>query len=430
MGSNLWITAKRILLISFSCCILLSVILYWSISSAWLNPVSYGRIVEDEAISSTFDAVSGMITAAGTITLDSHSLHDNFLSLIDGIIRYITQSDMSLSDITLEDESSQSLRSVILSVNLDTDPNFPDISKIHPYILTYFMPEAKNVYSLLQTVRTGYQTWQLLIPLLCAVFFVLLLFSKKSADNFRITFILSGLLLITTGLFICLFKNFLFISSLYKKLPEWAILIEPLISKMTAYLLQHCIYIGIPVICIGIVLGTRHIRLTFDKISGKIATALLITIFILFVIDHGELVTEITDNVSNLYEEQSVHVLNQNEETVHSLMIKLREVDTDKPVAEVSLFLYGLDISNHPVWMRVRSDANGNARFVVPQGNYYIHLDETSLLEEYIPFAPVELLIENPGSSWYTLCLSKAEEDSTNHEIQQSVPSPSDPLTP
>ena len=132
-------TVKTILIVGVSSCTLFLVILYLLFSLVLLNPSFYRRIIETEAVSSSLNHLSDSLST-DTFKFSEQSLKENTNSLIDGIIRSIKQNELTLPNISIETENVQALRSAVNTVSLDSIEEIPEISGIHPFVLTYFIP--------------------------------------------------------------------------------------------------------------------------------------------------------------------------------------------------------------------------------------------------------------------------------------------------
>jgi len=112
-------------------------------------------------------------------------------------------------------------------------------------------------------------------------------------------------------------------------------------------------------------------------------------------------------------------MLDQAEGTVHSLMIKIREKDTEQPLPGVKLILVETGSAYDPLLMTVYSDSNGDARFILPQGSYLIYADNSTIPPSYTPFEPVTIVVDKPDSSWYTLHMTWNRKTGFNETLNE-----------
>ena len=106
MNLTVYPKAKRILVIGISSVALFLVIVYWIFSCTLLNPVFYHYVFESGPVQASLDDASGKISPQGTVLFTGQSLKENAYSLAEGILRFIRQSDMSLSSIQFESETT------------------------------------------------------------------------------------------------------------------------------------------------------------------------------------------------------------------------------------------------------------------------------------------------------------------------------------
>ena len=155
-----------------------------------------------------------------------------------------------------------------------------------------------------------------------------------------------------------------------------------------------------------------------DKTAKKLSIFLTVLAVIFFVTYHHDLYSSILYRVGNSPQGRQVSTLVQNENSVHSLVIELKEEGSDNPVKDIQLIVNKIDYPYNPLYVSAQSDASGNVRFILPNGSYLVYVDESSLPFNLQPFEPVLLELNNPGNSRYTIILPVRCVTTVHPEIQ------------
>lgn len=407
----------HIFIIFLVCITLFSVSLYGIFSSTLLNPAFYADTMNNSRVQNSIDAASKYITKNGFI-IDSHSLKGNLLSLAGGVIRYITQEDMSFSSITIDNSNVESFRASILSEAPEQVNNIPDISQIHPYMLSYFISGSENIYSLLHFTRNNYALFKTFYPVIILFTLFIILLSKKPAKYSYIAFTTTSISLVIFGLILRISHRPLVITLFERVSPDLVVLLEPIISKVINSLLLYFLLSATVLFIIAIILRFKPVNNMLSKISQKAVVLLIIIAVVLSIIYRHDLYFLINRNVGNTSQYQQVSTLTQDDGAVHSLVIKLKEQSSDKPIEDVTIVVNKVDYPYNPLYVSTLSNTSGNARFILPSGSFLVYADESTLPCEYNPFEPIILHLNKPDNSWFTIYLTKKEKRKVPNEIQ------------
>lgn len=407
----------HIFIIFLVCITLFSVSLYGIFSSTLLNPAFYADTMNNSRVQNSIDAASKYITKNGFI-IDSHSLKGNLLSLAGGVIRYITQEDMSFSSITIDNSNVESFRASILSEAPEQVNNIPDISQIHPYMLSYFISGSENIYSLLHFTRNNYALFKTFYPVIILFTLFIILLSKKPAKYSYIAFTTTSISLVIFGLILRISHRPLVITLFERVSPDLVVLLEPIISKVINSLLLYFLLSATVLFVIAIILRFKPVNNMLSKISQKAVVLLIIIAVVLSIIYRHDLYSIIIRNVGNTSQYQQVSTLTQDDGAVHSLVIKLKEQSSDKPIEDVTIVVNKVDYPYNPLYVSTLSNTSGNARFILPSGSFLVYADESTLPYEYNPFEPIILHLNKPDNSWFTIYLTKKEKRKVPNEIQ------------
>jgi len=412
MTNTIWFSkAKQYLIVAVSCFIAITALFYLSYVYALMNPEFYEKIFLEDDMQDCFETISQMLSINGEPAFSSQSLRNNAVTLSEGLIRYVKKHDMSFSDIIPEEESIVFLSSAVSfdDPNLGTD--FIKKTKIHPYMLGYFLPGSDAVYLKLQDIQAVYTAIKFLIPLLLLTSLFIILISGKPAHNIRTTVIISCAVLLAASFFIYIFRYGLFVCSFEKALPGISNILRPIIEKAITILFIRSVLICLLAIPVSVIFSIRPFVDVFDRNSKTLAALLVILLGVFLSLYHNELYNAITNKIKTFAVQKSTDMLNKDEQAVHSLVIKLREEDSNEPVCNAKLIVYGSDTSNNPLWFSAYSDINGDARFILPKGSFNVYFDESDLPDDRISFGTVSINIDKPGSSWYTLHISNKSQD-------------------
>lgn len=402
-STNVFAKTTKVLVIVLSSGILFFVSLYWVFTHTLLNPAFYAEIADTEKAASSFDAIAEILSNDGAFTISGEAIRDNVLSLIEGITRYITQDDMSLSDISFEKANTETLRSTVLAASPGIEREIPDISRIHPYVLTYFMPGSDKIFVLLRKIQTIYALFESVFPAISVVGLLLLLLTAKPAENTGTVLIAAGNAAAAAGIFTSIFGSSLFIPLLSGVLSDSADLVKPLIHATASAFLARCIMAAAILFSVAVVLRVRLFSTAINMHGRKLAFLFIIITGLFFIIYRKEVFMDVIHTMKSHPITFEADMLDQAEGTVHSLVIKIREKDTGQPLPGIKLILVRLGSLDDPFFMTVYSDSNGDARFILPQGNYFIYADKGTIPPCYTPFEPVTVTVDKPDSSWYTL---------------------------
>jgi hypothetical protein len=399
-------TVKTILIVGVSSCTLFLVILYLLFSLVLLNPSFYRRIIETEAVSSSLNHLSDSLST-DTFKFSEQSLKENTNSLIDGIIRSIKQNELTLPNISIETENVQALRSAVNTVSLDSIEEIPEISGIHPFVLTYFIPESGKFYSWLNATQDAFSTARMIAPVLGFITLFTLLLSKRTAENMRITFLTTGIGAIVVPLLVLFFQRPLLVTPLSGILPDASQFLLPFAWKALTLLCVFSALTGAVLCLAGMVVmlpGIRKVTVDYSRPFTMILVALICFCLVLF---GNEIYAKPVQSMTKQY--SHVSILSQGDGSVHSLVIKVREKGTDVPVSGVKLILNGTYTDGNDMSLTAQSDIHGNVRFILPEGEYLLFAEPSSVPDKLIPFEPVTLSLNMPDSSWYTLYFSRKD---------------------
>ena len=412
MTNAIWFSkAKQYLIVAVSCFAAVTALFYISYISALLNPEFYEKIFIEGDMQDSFETVSQILSSNGEPAFSSQSVQNNAVSLSEGIIRYIKKNDMSFSDIIPEEESTVSLCSAVSFNEPDAETDFIGKLKMHPYMLSYFLPGSNTLYLKLQTIQTVYTAIKFIIPLLSAAAFLIILISGRPAQTIRITIIISCAVFLTVSVFLYISRNIFFVYSFEKAVPDISNIFKPFIEKAITILFIRSVLVCLFIVPIAVVFSIKPVRKTFDRISKTLAASLVIVLALVLSLYYHEFFTVITNKYKSFAVKNTAHILNKDDEAVHSLIIKLREEGSDEPVCNAKIVIYGMDTSDNPLWISAYSDTNGDARFILPKGSFNVYFDETTLPDDQVSFGTVSIKIDKPGNSWYTLHISNKNQD-------------------
>lgn len=400
--------AKRILVIGLSSISLFLVILYWILSCTLLNPAFYHSVFESGAAQASFADASGKISPQGTALFTGQSLKENALSLTEGILRFIKQNDMSLSNIQLEAESTQSIRTAVYAAAPEETAMLPELSRIHPFVISYFLPGSENIYSALFYAQKVYSALRLVIPMLLLILLLLLLLSKEPSENTKAVCISTGTAILSAAAIMLIFQRPLLLSPLSHIFHDADAMI-PIVQQAVTVLVCFSALTGVMLFLPVPAVTLKPVKRFLNRFSRTFAILIMILTGLLFILFNNEVFAEAIQTVKAHAEQLPAKILSPGDGTVHSLTIKLREMDTQAPVDNVRLTLLRLGGQTEPVRITEYSDAQGNARFILPEGVFLLTADPASISGSFICFEPVVLTLDRPDSSWYTFYLARRD---------------------
>ena len=208
----------------------------------------------------SFETVSQILSSNGEPAFSSQSVQNNAVSLSEGIIRYIKRNDMSFSDIIPEEESTVSLCSAVSFNEPDAKTDFLGKLKMHPYMLSYFLPGSNTLYLKLQTIQTVYTAIKFIIPLLSAAAFLIILISGRPAQTIRITIIISCAVFLTVSVFLYISRNIFFVYSFEKAVPDISNIFKPFIEKAITILFIRSVLVCLFIVPIAVVFSIKPVR--------------------------------------------------------------------------------------------------------------------------------------------------------------------------
>lgn len=420
--------AKHNTIIGLSSLTLFFVTMYWILSSALLQPAFYSKVLASEEVATALNAVSNTLSTK-TIRFSGQSLKDNAFTLIEGVIRFITHKDMSMASISLEEENVQSIRSAFALAAPETMGEIPDISRIHPYVLSYFLPGSDQVYAWLYVVHNGYVASRAVIPVFWVIILFLLLFPENSAGKTKHALTITGMALIITGFLIYVLHRPLFLSLLSNAFADAAAIMKPFISKAVSLLSLRFIMVGSLLIIISRVFNILLLHRVMNRYSRKIGMILCIFLFLSLILFRSEIVPEEVQTMGTTLKQQEISVLGQDAESVHSVVIKIREEGTNIPIQNVKLILTGKN-GTKISWISQTTDDLGNVRFILPEGEYRLFAERSTVPINYIPFEPVTLYLNRPDSSWYTLHFKRRMEKKIRKTPDEKFGHPANHIKP
>lgn len=413
----------HLLIVLIACFTLFCISLYWIFSSTLLNPALFDDILDNEHTAYSIEDAADYMAQNGII-IEKQSLKDNLLSLIDGVIRYITREDMSFSDITINNGYVESSRWSALAETYDKTRSIPNISRIHPFMMSYFIPGSETVYSYLQLVRNSYALLHALCPVLALFILLILLLDKRSGKIICKSSKAAAFLLVASGLFIKLIQNCLFISPAKSVFWDFALIFKPVISKITVKVSLYFLAAGIFFAAISLVFSLKPVCGMINKASKKISAMPVLVIVALFILNRHDITASVVHNVANVSQTRHISTLAQNDAAVHSLVLKLKEEGTEKPVRDITIIANKADYPYNPLYVSAVSDFEGNTRFILPHGIFLVYADESKLPSGLKPFEPVIIRLDMPGNSWYTIYLAKEEKPIAPPSNQPGKPVP------
>lgn len=416
MDSGRFTKAKSILVTGFSACALYFVVLYQILSSTVLNAGFYQKVFETDAMNTALASLSERITADENLSFSAASLKTNALSLIDGVLRFVTQDDMSFSSIYFEDNLIESIQSAAFSDTSEAAERLPSISRIHPYVLSYLLPGSNTVYTCLLFARKVVAAADEILPFLGFAVLLLLLLSRKTAENTRLAFIITGIAVALTVIVAQVIPWLLPITASGYIPPEIIAFIRPFLKALMTNLAIFAACACSLLFFTALILKTPIIRRIINRYSGSFALILISVLSIFLLLSDNDLVSGTALSITADYSQSQVSVL-QGEGAVHSLTIKLREEGTDKPVPNIRLGLVKLGNDSEPLQMFADSDNQGNARFILPEGVFLVYAVPSTVPEGYVSFEPVTITLNRPDSSWYTLYFSADSKEDINQDI-------------
>ncbi|HZK28201.1 MAG TPA: hypothetical protein VFD00_11765 [Thermoclostridium sp.] len=397
--------------------ILYFISMYWVLSGTLLNPVFYNEVLTNKNVSSLLSDTPQILSDNTIFSMSANTITNNILSLIDGLIRYITQNDMTLADINFE--------SIITPLN---DEVFTEISRIHPYAITYFVPDSNNIYQYLYLLQQGYAIYRFISPFLYFIGLLIILFSKKACKILRTVIIISSLAICLTGLLLLVFKEPLFTVPISNALGINSLLVKPFIQKICTSFFIRTLQLSLLYITIALVTKIQAVEKAIEGNSKNIALIIFVSAVLFSVLFKSEISNNLTNAVYSNIQAYEIYTLDKEEGAVHSLNIKLKDEQTDKPIPNVQITLIKSDFSDRFVSF---SDKLGNVHFIISQGDFFLYANQSTVPEGLVSFEPVIISINNPDSSWYTFHLRKSNNTSVNPETQsQQIFETSDLLAP
>jgi len=409
--------------ILITCCIIFSVSVFLIFSCTLLNPAFFEDVINNTHIVNSIETAADYMAQNGII-IETQSVKDNLISLIGGIIRYITQEDMSFSNITLDNRYAESLRASILAEASDRTQDIPDILRIHPYMLSYFISGSEAIYFNLQLIRNSYSLFHALCPVLVLLTLFIFLLTKKPGKHICRAFTASSLLLVAFGLFIRLFQNPLFISPVESISSDLAMLSKPVILKIANEVSLYFFAAGIIFIAVSLIFRLKPFYDMQNKIPVKVTVLLILFSVMFFMLYRYDAYSGVIYNAEYTSPLRNVSTLAQNDGAVHSLVLKLKEQETDRPVKDVKLIVNKIDYPYNPLYVSDFSDERGDTRFILPSGSFLVYADESTLPFFLSPFEPVIIQLNNPGNSWYSIYMTKEERPKAPVVIQSGKPVP------
>lgn len=407
----------NIAVIGLSTFVLSALVVYWILIGTLLNPGFYRHVFESESVTAAFEKASDALADNGAFYVSGASLKENAYDLLEGMLRMIRHKDMSLSSIRLEAESTESLRAAVLSAVPDEGSGIPEITEIHPFVMTYFMPGSESIFAGLVWLQECFALLQSLVPFLGLIALAALLLPKRASRKIRQTLSASGILLIFVAFALIVLRKKLLLSPLSVVFPDAEVFIGPIVRRVSSLLFLSVISAGAFMLLSAPVFNFPRASRTIDHCSGTVAVILLILAGVQMLLFNQEVFAISLQTMKN--HEPQVNVLSQESDTVHSLIIKLREGGTDAPVLDARMILVRLDQNDEPV--SAVTDGLGNARFILPQGRYLLYADASTINRAYHAFEPVILQLDRPDSSWYTFHLTRIEDSEIIQETQEEM---------
>lgn len=407
----------RFLLILFTCCTMFFISMYWILSSTLLNPVFFDLIMDTQESQEFIGELSKFAEQNG-LAANERLIRENMLSLINGLIRYITVEDMSFSDISIDNENITALKSTF-SEAYDR-ANIPDILRIHPFVLSYFIPGLEKFYYILQTVRSVYVICKTLYPLLVIISLLNIFIYGKLGKNMYTPLSIVSFPVAITGLVVKCFQYRLFISPVEGFFHELVPIIKPFISKLTFYLFFHCVMTAVFLFITAAILKALPVKRLLAEYSGNISILFAIILFLILITYRHDFSPIFDRELDNNHKTLQVYTLIQNEGAVHSLMIKLLEEGSDLPARDVKVIANKIDYPYNPFYITTFTDSSGNARLILPGGLYLLYVYEPTLPPGYNSFDPVVLKLSASDNSFYTIHLPKKRTANTRLKIQTS----------
>lgn len=400
--------AKRILVIGLSSGTLFLITLYWILSCTLLNPAFYHYVFESGAVQTSFTDASEKMSPEGTTLFNSQSLKENAFSQIDGLLRFIKQNDMSMSSIQFESESTQSIRTAVMAAAPDKAAVMPEISRVHPYVISYFLPGSENVFTALFSVQKALSALRTVIPVMGLILLLLLLLPEKAAENTKAVCISTGIAVIFAAVILLLFQRPLLLTPISGRMSDAGVVI-PIIRQAIAYWAVFTFLTGAFLFLPALAVSLQPVKRIFSRFSRTLAIFIVILVGLYVILFNNEVFANAVQTMKTRAEQFQVRILSQDDGSVHSLTIKLRETDTLAPVKNAKLSLYKMENPSEPFQISAFSDAHGNARFILPEGKFLLAADP-STIPGFKCFDPVMLSLDRPDSSWYTFYLTHNDE--------------------
>jgi hypothetical protein len=405
--------AKRILVVGLSSVALFLVIVYWIFSCTLLTPAFYRLVFKSRTFQASLPDTSEFFSREGYTLFTDQSLKENAYSLAEGILRFIKQEDMSLSSIQLESENTQSIRSAVLSAVPEQTAEVPEISRIHPFVIAYFLPGSDNIYAALFSVQRIYAVLHSGIPLLLILTMLLLLLSKETAENIKAVCISTGTVTLLAAAIMLLFRQPLLLSPLSDILPDFGAMI-PVVNQAVTYLVLFSVMTGAILFLAVPAVKLQPVKRFLNRFSRSFAVLLIALAGLFFILFNNEVFANTLQTVKANAEQQQVKILAPGDGAVHSLIIKLREIDTQAPVKNVKLILLRVNDNSEPLQFTAYSDENGDARFILPEGEFLLFADPATVPDGFTCFEPAVLTLDRPDSSWYTFHLARSDNGGLN----------------
>ena len=405
---------KRFASIILCIVILYFISMYWVLSGTLLNSAFYNEVLSNKNVSYSLSDAPQILSYNTTINMSANTINNNMLPLIDGLIRFITQSDMTLSDITFEENIVPQNAGTLIE-NHAISTKIPEISRIHPFAITYLVPDSNSIYQYLYILKQGYAIYRFFSSVLCFIGLLIILFSNRPCKKLRIALIVNSIAICLTGLLLFVFNDSLLINPLSNVLGINSHLIKPFIQETCSLFFKKILQISLLFLAIAYLTKVQFVAKLIEGNSKRLALILLISVGLIFVLFRNEISNNITRAVYLDKTVHNVHTLDKEEGAVHSLTIKLKDEQTHNPVSDVQLTLIKTDYSDRFI---SHSDKSGNARFILPQGEFFLYANQATVPEGLISFEPVVISINYPDSSWYTFHLRKTNNKKVNPETQ------------
>jgi len=292
----------------------------------------------------------------------------------------------------------------------------PEISRIHPFVIAYFMPGSESIFTTLLSVQKAFTALNTIIPALGVIALLLLCLHDKTADNSKAVFRVAGVSVMLTGVVLLLFYRPLLLTYLSALIPD-ADIITPIVRQIAVCLMVFAVITGALLVLAAAALSLTAVKQIINRFSKAFALTVLVFTCITVIVFSNDVFDNLVQSFKSQAVPTHVNTLKAEDGTVHSLTIKLREANTQDPIENVRLTLFRMDSLSETSQTTVLSDVQGGARFIVPEGNYLLFADPTTVSGISSRFEPVTLCLDKPDSSWYTFYLQNNGEKSINRDI-------------